>query len=67
MCKLHHVSYGLKQAPRAWHDGINTYILFQGFVNNVNQDTNLYYLKTKNKILILVLYVDDLFIINDHR
>jgi hypothetical protein len=65
MCKLHHVSYGLKQAPRAWYDRINTYIIFQGFVDSVNQD--LYYLRTNNKILILVLYVNDLFISNDHH
>ncbi len=32
MCKLHHVSYGLKQA---WYDRINTYILFQGFVDGL--------------------------------
>jgi len=38
VCKLHCVSYGLKQAPKAWYDGIDTYILFQGFVNSVNQD-----------------------------
>jgi len=65
MCKLHHVSYGLKQAPRAWYDRINTYIIFQGFVDSVNQD--LYYLRTNNNILILVLYVNDLFISNDHH
>jgi hypothetical protein len=46
---------------------IDTYILFQGFVNSVNQDTNLYYLNTNNKILILALYIDDLFITNDHH
>ncbi len=38
VCKLHCVSYGLKQVPKAWYDGIDTYILFQGFVNSVNQD-----------------------------
>jgi hypothetical protein len=53
--------YGLKQAPRAWYSCIDTYLLQMGFKKS-DVDSNLYYIIRGEEILILTLYVDDLFI-----
>ena len=52
---------GLKQAPRAWYERIDSYLMKLGF-NRSNVDPNLYFKVDKEKPLILVLYVDDLFL-----
>jgi hypothetical protein len=53
--------YGLKQAPRAWYSCIDTYLLQMGFEKS-KVDPNLYYIIRGEDTLILILYVDDLFI-----
>ena len=53
--------YGLKQAPRAWYSRIDTYLQQLEFRKN-EADSNLYYIVVDGELLILVLYVDDLFI-----
>jgi hypothetical protein len=62
MCILRKVLYGLKQGPRAWYSHIDTYMLQMGFKKS-DVDTNLYYITRGEDILILILYVDELFII----
>ena len=62
VCRLKRALYGLKQAPRAWYEWIDTYLQKMGFVKS-EADANLYYLMVGGEILILVLYVDDLFLI----
>ncbi|KAH9291809.1 hypothetical protein KI387_043002 [Taxus chinensis] len=61
MCRLKKALYGLKQAPRAWYERIDTYLQKMGFVKS-EADANLYYLVVGGEALILVLYVDDLFL-----
>ena len=61
VCRLRKVLYGLKQAPRAWYKQIDSYLQKMGFVKS-DADPNLYYLKVGDEPLILVLYVDDLFL-----
>ena len=61
VCRLKKALYGLKQAPRAWYERIDTYLQKMGFVKS-EADANLYYLVVVGEILILVLYVDDLFL-----
>ena len=57
--------YGLKQAPRAWYSGINAYLLENGF-EKCEGDLTLYIKEKYGKMLIIVLYVDDvIFIGND--
>ena len=51
----------LKQAPRAWYGRIDSYPQKIGFVKS-DVDPNLYYLRVGNEPLILVLYVNDLFL-----
>ena len=54
--------YGLKQAPRAWYSRTYAYLKQMGFQKS-EADPNLYFIVVKRDTLILVLYVDDLFII----
>ncbi|KAH9292825.1 hypothetical protein KI387_042000, partial [Taxus chinensis] len=61
VCRLKKALYGLKQAPRAWYERIDTYLQKMGFVKS-EADANLYYLVVGGEALILVLYVDDLFL-----
>ena len=60
VCRLKKALYGLKQAPRAWYERIDSYLKL-GFTRS-NADPNLYFKVVKGKPLILVLYVDDLFL-----
>jgi hypothetical protein len=62
VCQLKNSLYGLKQAPRAWHDKMDSYLLSQNFLR-CKSDPNVYMIKTTDSLLILVLYVDDLLII----
>ena len=61
VCRLKKALYGLKQAPRAWYARIDSYLQKMGFVK-CDVDPNLYYLRVGSESLILVLYVDDLFL-----
>jgi hypothetical protein len=62
VCRLKKSLYGLKKAPRAWYDKMYSYLLSQNFVS-CKSDTNVYMIRTIDSLLLLVLYVDDLFII----
>ena len=59
--RLKKALYGLKQAPRAWYERIDSYLMKLGFTRS-EADPNLYFKVEDNKPLILVLYVDDLFL-----
>ena len=61
VCRLKKGLYGLKQAPRAWYERIDSYMMKLGFTRS-NADLNLYFEVVREKPLILVLYVDDLFL-----
>ena len=61
VCRLKKALYGLKQAPRAWYSRIDAYLKQMGFQKS-GVDPNLYFIVVKGETLILVLYVDDLFI-----
>ena len=66
VCRLRRALYGLKQAPRAWYSRIDTYLQQMGFTKS-DADPNLYYIVVGDDPLILVLYVDDLFITGAKR
>eukprot|EP00253_Pinus_taeda_P027009 PITA_27009 len=61
VCKLKKALYGLKQAPQAWYERIDNYLMKLGFTRS-EADSNLYFKVEDDKPLILVLYVDDLFL-----
>jgi hypothetical protein len=61
VCRLKKALYGLKQAPRAWYARMDNYLTRLGFSKS-HADPNLYYKVMNNSPVILLLYVDDLFI-----
>ena len=61
VCRLKKALYGLKQAPRAWYERMDSCLMKLGFTRS-NDDSNLYFKVVQGKPLILVLYVDDLFL-----
>jgi hypothetical protein len=63
VCRLKKALYGLKQAPRAWYARIDGHLMRLGF-NKIVVDPDMYYKTVNNEALILVLYVDDLFLID---
>jgi len=63
VCRLKKALYGLKQAPSAWYERI-IYLMKLGFIRS-DADSNFYFNAEKDKPLILVLYVDDLFLIGE--
>ena len=64
MCRLKRALYRLKQAPRAWYTRINSYFTGLGFSKS-EADPNLYQIVVEGKLLIIVLYVDDLILTGD--
>jgi hypothetical protein len=64
--KLKKSLYGLKQAPRAWYGRIDSFLQSLGFSKSI-ADSNLYINIVKNHPIILVLYVDDLFLIGEEH
>ena len=66
VCRLEKALYRLKQAPRAWYGWIDSYLQKMGFFKS-DADPNFYYLRVGDEPLILVLYVDDLFLIGSSK
>eukprot|EP00253_Pinus_taeda_P031227 PITA_31227 len=64
VCRLKRALYGLKQAPRAWYLRIDNYFTGLGFSKS-EADPNLYQIVVEGKLLIIVLYVDDLILTGD--
>ena len=66
VCRLKRALYQLKQAPRAWYTQIDSYFTRIGFTKS-EADANLYQIVVDGKILIIVLYVDDLILKGDEQ
>eukprot|EP00253_Pinus_taeda_P027972 PITA_27972 len=64
VCRLKRALYGLKQAPRAWYTQIDSYFTGLGFSKS-EAYPNLYQIVVEGKLLIIVLYVDDLILTGD--
>ena len=58
VCKLKKALYGLKQAPRTWYGRIDSFLMSLGFTNSKVED---------GMQVILLLYVDDLFLTGDEE
>jgi hypothetical protein len=61
VCKLRKALYGLKKAPRVWYDTIDGFLKILGFQKS-DANANLYFKVRVNQPVILILYVDDLFL-----
>ena len=59
--KLHKSLYGLKQAPRAWNDRFTQFLRSLGFETTYS-DSSLFVKHVGHKIVVLLLYVDDIII-----
>ena len=58
--------YGLKQALRAWYGRIDSFLMSMGFAKS-KSDPNLYLKVIEDEPFILLLYVDDLFLIGNEK
>ena len=54
-------SHSLKQAPRRWYGRIDSFLSSLGFTKS-KADSNLYYNVEDGNPVILLLYVDDIFL-----
>jgi hypothetical protein len=61
VCRLKRALYKLKQAPRAWYSKIDGYLQSMGFTKS-EANPNLYFIIIGTNPLILVLYIDELFL-----
>jgi hypothetical protein len=66
VCKLKKTLYGLKQAPGAWYDRIDNFLTSLGFTKS-KADSNLYFKVMNDEQMILLLYVDDLFLTGEEK
>jgi hypothetical protein len=66
VCRLKKALYGLKQAPRAWYGRIDSFLSSLGFTKS-KADSNLYFKIMDNEPVILLLYVDDLFLTGEEK
>ena len=64
--KLKKALYGLKQARRAWYGRIDNFLMSLGFTES-KVDPNLYFKVMDDEFVILLLYVDDLFLIGNEK
>jgi hypothetical protein len=62
VCRLKKVLYGLMHAPRAWYGRIDNFLMSLGFTKR-NGDPNLYFKVEDGELVILLLYVDEMFLI----
>jgi hypothetical protein len=58
--------YGLKQAPRTWYGRIDSFLMSLGFTKS-KEDPDLYYKVVGRDQVILLLYVDDLFLTGEEK
>jgi hypothetical protein len=56
----------LKQAPRAWYGRIDSFLTSLGFTKS-KADSNLYFKVMNDEPVILLLYVDDLFLTGEEK
>ena len=58
--------YGLKQAPRAWYGRIDSFLTGMGFTKS-KDDSNINFKVMNDDPVILLLYVDDLFLTGEEN
>ena len=66
LCKLKKALYGLKQAPWAWYGRIDSFLTSMDFTKS-KVNPNLYFKVIEDEPIILLLYVDDLFLTRNEK
>ena len=64
MCKLKRSIYGLKQASRSWNRRFDEAVRTYGFIKNEDEPC-VYKMVSGSKTTFLVLYVDDILLIDN--
>ena len=59
--KVNKSLYGLEQSPKQWYGHIHTNLAIGGLLHT-QADSNVYYRQNTSNILILIPYVDDIYI-----
>ncbi|RLN29889.1 hypothetical protein C2845_PM05G00250 [Panicum miliaceum] len=65
VCKLKKALYGLKQDPRAWYGKIGEFFIQSSF-KVAPSDSSLFMKAKQRRLVIVVVYVDDLIITEDY-
>jgi hypothetical protein len=66
VCKLKKALYGLKQAHRTWYGRIDSFLTILGFTKS-KVYSNFYFKVMNDEPVILLLYVDDLFLTGEEN
>lgn len=66
VCKLSKALYGLKQVPRAWFEKLKGALVSQGFTNS-KSNTSLFFFRKDNKLLFVLIYIDDILLTGEHQ
>ena len=66
VCKLKKTLYGLKQAPRTWYDRMYSFLMSLRFTKS-KADSNLYFNIEGRRLVMILLYVDDLFLTGEEE
>jgi hypothetical protein len=61
VCKLQKALYGLRQSPRMWYNKIDSFLKSIGMTRS-HSDYNMYHIGQGDNKIILVVYIDGLFI-----
>ena len=64
VCKLQRSIYGLKQASRSWNIRFDEAVKSYGFDQNIDEPC-VYKYKKEEKVVFLILYVDDILLIGN--
>lgn len=67
VCRLQKALYGLKQSPRAWFGRFNKFIVKLGYKQCQSDHTMFVKFRTKEKIAILIVYVDDIILTGNDK
>lgn len=65
VCKLKKSLYGLKQSPRGWFERFGSVVKKHGFIQNQADHILFFKHSHEGKIIILIMYVNDIIMIGD--
>lgn len=65
VCRLKRSLYGLKQSPRAWFERFTKFVKSQGYSQGQADHTLFTKVSTKDKLSVLIVYVDDIILTGD--